>query len=672
MVSAGDDEEADSGTRLGDVAARLDAERFVGRTRELAVTDDVLAGGRPQRIVYVHGSAGIGKSALLREVARRARSIGRPVHTFDGRADLGDVESISSDLSGMSDESAPVVIIDEIDELFALRFKLREVILGRLPASAVVVLAGRRRPAREWTADGLEHIVSTIDLAPLGATDARDVLIARGLARGRRLDQLVAWAAGYPLALSLAAATSARATCTEEAASSNVSVPLDSATSADEHRLAVQLLEHLGGSELDGIDLAVLHVAAIAPLSDARLLAAVLPGQRTRAAWQQLRQLSIAEPVGNRVALHRLLRKALLARMRLVAPDRHRALVLRIAEHLRGRSAAGETEAMTELCDLIENPGIRLGFGPSATHYDDILRPGDLETAAAVLGCAESAWWSRVVRWSESNPAQLWTVRRSSGQLSLIAIFGWLADAPDWALGEIEAGPVIEHTRARGMLNESFLSMDIHFVEPDLDEPTRAEVVRLCNMALIRRSGATAGRYAFCNYENRTLTDGGAELGYVEIDRLRRHDDERTIETWVADYGPGGVIGGLHDIIRAEQGASVERKEPDDPAAALLAALRAFRDPTALARGSLGAGEGAARVGTARAAVVTAIVQAFEPSDRDRLLRQLMEWTYIDADGGHAVAMQRANMSRSAYYRHLKEARERIASAARDLGLNRD
>ncbi|MCU1393621.1 MAG: hypothetical protein JWM34_2049 [Ilumatobacteraceae bacterium] len=671
VVSAADDTTADPRERLGDVAARLDAERFVGRASELAVIESLIAGDRPQRIVYVHGPAGIGKSGLLRAAARLASALGRRVHTFDGRTDLGDVDSLSSDLSTAASEPDPVVIIDEFDQLVALRFKLRDVILAELSAASVVVLAGRQRPAREWTADGLEHIVSTIELAPLAAADAADLLIARGVARGERLEHLVAWAGGYPLALSLAAATSARAAGIEMIGRVSLPAAADPAASVGERRLAEQLLDHLAGSELDGIDPAVLHVAAIAPLSDARLLAAVLRGQRTRTAWQQLRQLSIAEPVGTRVALHRLMRKALLARMRLAAPDRHRALVLRVADHLRDRASAGETEAMVELGDLIENPGIRLGSGASSTHYGDILRPGDLETAAALMGCGETAWWSRFVRWSETNPAHVWTVRRSSGVLSLITIFAWLVDAPAWATREIEVGPMIEHARSRGILAESLMLIDIHFVEPDLDAATRAEVVRVGNMSFIRRSGATAARYILVNYEDRTVTDGGAELGYVEVEALRRRDRERSIETWVVDYGPGGVIGGLHDIIRAEQGEVAARHVPSDPSAALIAALRTYRDPAALAAGSLGIGEGAARVDTARAAVRAAIERTFESSDRDRLLRQLTEWTYIDPDGGRSIAMQRANTSRSAFYRSLKEARARIAASAADLEPDR-
>ena len=69
---------------LGERVQRRDRERFVGRRSELSRFDDLLAGD-PVRIVYVTGVGGIGKSTLLREVARRGSSDGYGVVWLDGR-----------------------------------------------------------------------------------------------------------------------------------------------------------------------------------------------------------------------------------------------------------------------------------------------------------------------------------------------------------------------------------------------------------------------------------------------------------------------------------------------------------------------------------------------------------------------------------------------------------
>lgn len=57
---------------LADHLAALDRDRFRGRGAELARLEEILAGATPQRVVFLHGPGGIGKSTVLREVMRRA------------------------------------------------------------------------------------------------------------------------------------------------------------------------------------------------------------------------------------------------------------------------------------------------------------------------------------------------------------------------------------------------------------------------------------------------------------------------------------------------------------------------------------------------------------------------------------------------------------------------
>ena len=71
--------------RLSDLAARREAERFVGRDEVLALVDGALDGRSDVRIVYLHGPGGVGKSAIVRAVGRRADEAGRPVVRVDGR-----------------------------------------------------------------------------------------------------------------------------------------------------------------------------------------------------------------------------------------------------------------------------------------------------------------------------------------------------------------------------------------------------------------------------------------------------------------------------------------------------------------------------------------------------------------------------------------------------------
>ncbi|HEX9622810.1 MAG TPA: AAA family ATPase, partial [Streptosporangiaceae bacterium] len=61
------------------LAARLedrDRGRFAGREAELAFLDRCMENDPPASVVHICGPGGIGKSALLRAAARRARTLG--------------------------------------------------------------------------------------------------------------------------------------------------------------------------------------------------------------------------------------------------------------------------------------------------------------------------------------------------------------------------------------------------------------------------------------------------------------------------------------------------------------------------------------------------------------------------------------------------------------------
>src|SRR3954466_3221494 len=62
----------------GAVAARMTSSRMIGRTAELAELEAALtdaAAGRPS-LVFVAGESGVGKTRILDEAARRAKSAG--------------------------------------------------------------------------------------------------------------------------------------------------------------------------------------------------------------------------------------------------------------------------------------------------------------------------------------------------------------------------------------------------------------------------------------------------------------------------------------------------------------------------------------------------------------------------------------------------------------------
>ena len=75
-----------SNRRLADRLAAARAGRFVGREAELDLfRSALLAAESPFAVLHLYGPGGVGKTTLLREYARMAAEMGRPVALLDGR-----------------------------------------------------------------------------------------------------------------------------------------------------------------------------------------------------------------------------------------------------------------------------------------------------------------------------------------------------------------------------------------------------------------------------------------------------------------------------------------------------------------------------------------------------------------------------------------------------------
>src|SRR5215468_2459911 len=190
------------------LAARLadrDRRRFTGRVTELSFLDKCLDEvDAPASVVHVIGPGGIGKSTLLREVARRATERGRSCITLDGR-ELGPAPGmLAAAMREATQHSRPVVLLDSYERMTALDPYLRSDLLPALPDQALIVLAGRGTPDPAWFSGGWEAVSARLDLGGLAPGEAQRLLAAHGLS-DERVPGIIEWAAGSPLALALAA-----------------------------------------------------------------------------------------------------------------------------------------------------------------------------------------------------------------------------------------------------------------------------------------------------------------------------------------------------------------------------------------------------------------------------------------------------------------------------------
>ncbi|MGN6696433.1 MAG: ATP-binding protein [Aquihabitans sp.] len=599
------------GRSLRAVAAGADADRFVGRATELAVADEVLGDDTASRVLHVRGPGGIGKSALLRAIGRRAADRGDRVVALDTRQDAAAFdEQIAR--AGSSAAERVLVVIDEVDALGSRLPAVRDQLLDALPASARIVIAGRAELDPSWRADGLDAILVELSIAPLDDADARELLDRRGVVAHHQ-DELIAWAQGSPLALTVASSSPG-----------SVSGP------AGAEELEAKLTSWLAGDAVLSAPSDLVEVAALAPAVDARLLAAALPSQATRDGMRQLIALPVVEQIGNRAVLHAVLAAAVRARLEATAPERKRILTRRIVEHLAARAQLGDMQSLIELSQFISDPRLRQAVSgqPSPSLFPSRPRPGELAAFAASQGFDSGGDWPELTSWFGDGTVYSLCIRRTDGSISMLAWFTRVTELRN-------TGPVSASLQAAADASaadpaRSFAGIVLF---ADATEHERMEAARLGAGALMLQHRVGDMQAVLIHYP---------EPDRRPIEAISAIADDVTDElprlVALSDFRPFGAVGFVEQIVLAELGVP----GPTAGAAALLvedddeerqAQLRELLD------------------------------QVFDGSEEDQRLRRAIELVHLGPHRSERERLNALHVSRSTWFRLLRQARERVLQA---------
>ncbi|MFD0312816.1 ATP-binding protein [Streptomyces flavalbus] len=240
----------------GDVLAnRVEAARsaaFIGRDRQLGAFARLLAAPHakepPRPMLYVHGSAGMGKTALLRRYADLARQAGRQVLAFDA-AEVDSPGRLQHRLAATPPQPDGVVLLDGMDVYRGAARQVAEVLACALPDGAVAVLSGRRPPEAPWLEDvGWHDVLQVVPLGPLPRSEADATLVALGVSAAHTREAIVRFSHGHPLGLALAAAAASAGTFTDDQAPRELVLDLLDRMLGDvpgpEHRTALEASAH--------------------------------------------------------------------------------------------------------------------------------------------------------------------------------------------------------------------------------------------------------------------------------------------------------------------------------------------------------------------------------------------------------------------------------------------
>jgi hypothetical protein len=648
---------------LADRLRARDEERFVGRTAELAVFAGLFTDDPPTSVVHVHGPGGIGKSALLRQVQRLGAAAGWSPWRIDGRELPPAPGALEAIVEAARDDERPLLLFDTYEAISALDAALRERLLPALPSRAIIILAGRERPGPEWFQNGWEHVTRALALAPFTDAEARAFVAAHGIADDATAAALVRWSSGSPLALGLAAEIAQR----EGRWSDD---HLDSDPQLVERLVARLVLDRPGAA--DGHE-DVAAVAAIARVTTAPLLADVLPGVAPNEAQAWLRAQSIAEPIGDGVAMHELVRKALRAQLRAQRPDRERELRRRVADHLHHHAVADDPRLVIDLAELIEDPALRWGFGADAARVlrPDALRPGELDAPPEHMRARASAeWWETTRALAAAAPEHFVVARDHHDALCGLAIAGTPAGAAPALRADPYVGRWIAHAAEHVPKGNALIWRDAMDLTADEQGDLASRVLAVINTGTILRSGLPNPRcfYIPISPVNTASVAFMEQAGGRRIDGLDVQVGEHVHECYVIDHGPGGVLGGLRATIYAELGLPRPNDRPNHLASLaapaigeedVRQALREIDRPTALAASPLTAiaGPGADAV---RALLLRAMTESFGAGPDETLLREIAFAAYAGRTAAHEDVAHTLHVSRATYFRRLRQATERI------------
>jgi hypothetical protein len=646
-----------AGSGAATLAARLaerDHARFSGREGELAFLDRCLSDDPPACVVFLHGPGGIGKSTLLREFERRAGAQGWDCFHVEARELSPTSDALLAALGDAQQSSRPLLLIDTYERMSGLDGYLRRALLPSLPGNAVILIAGRHAPDPAWLTGIWEGVSAELPLEKFSRADSLRLLEAYGVS-DKRASAIADWAEGSPLVLALAADTALKEpdwTPHAELESSEI---------------MRSLIRRLVDSELQGERLSALGVAAIARVTTVELLRAVLPESEAEIAYERLRELSFTEPLGDGLALHELVRKALRADFRTHDPERERELRRRIIDHLYERARdGGDPLLMIDMAHLIDNSIIKWGFGweGSVDYRIDDARPEDsLQIALVAQQHGFDDWWNLTSRFFEESPERVAVARDRKDQLCGYMVCMSLATAPEFAWEDPLVGPWLAHARNDAALGEAVLWHD----SVDFTRERGARVQAMLGIAGILRSGVVNPRFAYMpiNPSVEGAVSFAQALGAEHIKELDLDLEPRRIECHRIDYGPGGLMAAQRAVVYTELGLpnpqSARLPVEVDPEA-VRDALRNFRLPHELAQSPLALGENQEeRVESVRRLLREAVDSAFGDTDNEQLLRRVLVRGYMEPVSSHEQAAYEISLSRAAYFRRLRTAAERVA-----------
>lgn len=648
----------------------------------------------PFTVLFVHGPGGVGKTTLLERLAELAVDAG--IATV--RLDLGAIDpspaallrELASELKlqaggdpldALAADARRVLILDTYEAAAPFDGWVRDRLIPRLAVGAVVVIAGRKPPSREWFADpGWRELLRVVSLRNLGPNEARAYLLADGVPESVR-ERAIALTHGHPLALSLV--------------SELVAQRGGRAPAALPHGLgdAPDIVRTLLESFLEGVPSErqrhALQICAHARYTTEGLLREVLAADDASELFAWLRGLSFVEETARGLAPHDLARDVLEADLRWRDPAAYQELHEAVYAQARRRATESEgiarQHALMDWNFLLRTNPFTASFIDWRTYgdvYYDVLRRDDLTPLLEIAALHEGhASRELVAHWLDRQPAAFRVLRSGSGQA---LGFGAVLALHEASESEIAADPGAASMWAYAQRHgaprpgeEVFAAR--FYIDRNSYQATSASysaIIAAWVEQLIRRQRPAWEFLGFWADPDRIEPF----MSYIDFHRAEEADFEvggRRYGVFAHDWRLVNIDEWLQLVARRESetgfdAPAVEETRPvvalsaPEFAAAVRDALRNLHRPEALATNPLLHSRLVRERGSATAAralreMIEDAAGSLLADPRDEKLHRVLARTYLRPARTQELAAEALDLPLSTYKRHLKRGVERVS-----------
>ena len=257
-----------------------------------------------------------------------------------------------------------LLVLDTVEEMGDMEHQLWDSVLPRITGPVLVVLSGLRPTPVFARPAGWHGLVDELELRGLPEVESRRLATLHGVRDPGAIAEIVAFACGNPLFLTVAAQHAGLA-------GGNRVGPLDLRGAVSR-----SLIGPMTREITDAAVRRLLEAASLVRTFNQELLEAMLGGD-VSGAFDTLRQLGVVREVMVGLRLHDLVREAVAADFSWRAPQTCQQLRQRAYHYLAGRarSAADAGPYIQELLHLAAGSSSRARFYAPADHLDVHVRP---------------------------------------------------------------------------------------------------------------------------------------------------------------------------------------------------------------------------------------------------------------------------------------------------------